>query len=115
MILVAAALVAPIVVPRTTGSAEGEEGIAELAHDAESAVAAFWREWREGLRVVRDDRTIAGGADFLRAQDGFEHAELLTVRNPGAILRDESLVDVPTLIIRRTWMQRIRRLLGGET
>ena len=62
-----------------------------------------------------DDRTIAGGADFLRAQDGLEHADLLTVRNPGAILRDEPLVDVPPLEIRRTWMQRIRRFLGGET
>jgi tyrosine-protein phosphatase YwqE len=61
-----------------------------------------------------DERTIAGGADFLRAQDGTEQAELLTVRNPGAILRDEPLVDVPPLEIRRTWMQQIRRLLGGE-
>jgi protein-tyrosine phosphatase len=60
------------------------------------------------------DRSIAGGADFLRAQDGDEQAELLTVRNPGAILRDEPLVEVPPLLIRRTWMQRIRHLLGGE-
>ena len=48
-------------------------------------------------------------------QDGAEQAELLTVQNPGAILRDEPLVDVPPLDIRRTWMQRIRQLLGGET
>jgi protein-tyrosine phosphatase len=61
-----------------------------------------------------DERTVAGGADFLRAQDGSEHAELLTVRNPGAILRDEPLADVPPLVIRRTWMQRLRHLLGGE-
>lgn len=62
-----------------------------------------------------DERTVAGGADFLRAQDGDEHADLLTVRNPGAILRDEPLADVPPLAIRRTWMQRLRHLLGGET
>lgn len=62
-----------------------------------------------------DDRTIAAGAEFLRAQDGEEQAELLTVGNPGAILRDEPTVDVPPLVIRRTWMQRIRHLLGGET
>ncbi|HUR96075.1 MAG TPA: CpsB/CapC family capsule biosynthesis tyrosine phosphatase [Gemmatimonadales bacterium] len=62
-----------------------------------------------------DERTIAGGADFLKAQDGPEQAELLTVRNPGAILRDEPLVEVPALAIRRTWMQRIRHMLGGET
>ena len=61
-----------------------------------------------------DERTVAGGADFLRAQDGTEHAELLTVQNPGAILRDEPLADVPPLTIRRTWMQRLRQLLGGE-
>lgn len=62
-----------------------------------------------------DDRTIAAGADFLRAQEGLEQAELLTVHNPGAILRDEPLVEVPALVIRRTWMQRIRHMLGGET
>lgn len=60
-----------------------------------------------------DDRTIATGADFLRAQEGQTQAELLTVLNPGAILRDEPLGDVPPLVIRRTWMQRIRRMLGG--
>jgi protein-tyrosine phosphatase len=62
-----------------------------------------------------DERSIAGGADFLRAQDGVEQAELLTVQNPGAILRDEPLAEVPALTIRRTWMQRLRHLLGGET
>ena len=39
---------------------------------------------------------------------------LLTVRNPSAILRDQPLADVPPLAIRRTWMQRLRQLLGGE-
>ena len=62
-----------------------------------------------------DDRTIATGADFLRAQEGETQAELLTVLNPGAILRDEPLGDVPPLVIRRTWMQRIRRMLGGAS
>jgi len=61
-----------------------------------------------------DDRSVAGGADFLHAQDGHEQAELLTVRNPGAILRDEPLVEVPPLLIRRTWMQRFRHMLGGQ-
>lgn len=61
-----------------------------------------------------DDRTIAAGADFLRAQDGEAQAELLTTVNPGAILRDEPLAEVPPLAIRRTWMQRLRHLLGGE-
>jgi len=60
-----------------------------------------------------DDRTIAGGADFLHAQGGGEQADLLTVRNPAAILRDEPLADVPPLAIRRSWMQRFRQLFGG--
>jgi hypothetical protein len=36
------------------------------------------------------------------------------VANPGAILRDEALAEVPPLAIRRTWVQRLRHLLGGE-
>jgi protein-tyrosine phosphatase len=62
-----------------------------------------------------DERSIAAGADFLRALDGEAQAELLTVANPGAILHDEELTEVPPLAIRRTWMQRLRRLLGGQT
>ena len=61
-----------------------------------------------------DERTIAAGADFLRALDGDVQADLLTVANPGAILRGDALSDVPPLVIRRTWMQRLRHLLGGE-
>ena len=61
-----------------------------------------------------DERSIAAGADFLRALDGDAQADLLTVVNPGAILRDEPLTEVPPLAIRRTWMQRLRQLLGGE-
>ncbi|HKT59611.1 MAG TPA: CpsB/CapC family capsule biosynthesis tyrosine phosphatase [Gemmatimonadales bacterium] len=61
-----------------------------------------------------DERTIAAGADFLRALDGHAQAALLTVANPGAILRGEPLADVPPLVIKRTWMQRLRQLLGGE-
>jgi protein-tyrosine phosphatase len=62
-----------------------------------------------------DDRTIAAGAAFLRALDGNAQAELLTVANPSAILRGEPLIEVPPLAIRRTWMQRLRQLLGGES
>jgi hypothetical protein len=57
---------------------------------------------------------IATGRKFLEAQDGAEQAELLTVLNPRAILDDEPLVPVPPVEIRRTWMQRLRRLLEGE-
>ncbi len=46
---VAAALVAPIVVPARARPIAG----------AEPVEPHFWREWTAGLRVVRDDRTIA--------------------------------------------------------
>ena len=62
-----------------------------------------------------DERSVAAGADFLKALDGAAQAELLTVHNPGAILRDQPLSDVPPIAIRRTFTQRLRRLLGGET
>jgi protein-tyrosine phosphatase len=61
-----------------------------------------------------DDRHIGAGRKFLEAQDGAEQAELLTVVNPRAILADQSLVAVPPVEIRRSWMQRIRQLLEGE-
>jgi protein-tyrosine phosphatase len=62
-----------------------------------------------------DDRNIATGRKFLEAQDGAEQAELLTVLNPRAILNDQPLISVPTVEIRRSWMQKIRQLLeGGE-
>ena len=61
-----------------------------------------------------DDRTIATGARFLRAQDGAEQVELLAVRNPGAILSDQAVSAVPPLRIRQSWMRRIRELLEGS-
>ena len=62
-----------------------------------------------------DERSIATGRKFLEAQDGAEQAELLTVLNPRAILNDGSLIPVPPIEIRRSWMQKIRQLLeGGE-
>ena len=48
-------------------------------------------------------------------EDGAEQAELLTRVNPRAILADAPLTPVPPLVIRRTWLQRLRQLLdGGE-
>jgi protein-tyrosine phosphatase len=61
-----------------------------------------------------DGRTVAAGAEFLRSQDGVEQAELLTVRNPGAILRDLPLAPVPPIEIRSSWMQRLRELFEGS-
>jgi protein-tyrosine phosphatase len=60
-----------------------------------------------------DDRSVATGARFLRAQDGAEQVELLAVRNPAAILRDQPLMPVPPIRIRQSWMRRIKEFLEG--
>jgi MFS family permease len=56
--LAAAALVSPIAVPQDAQRTD-RTSVGEAAGAAESALAAFWREWLEGLRVLRDDQTIA--------------------------------------------------------
>jgi protein-tyrosine phosphatase len=61
-----------------------------------------------------DDRTVANGAHFLEAQDGWEQVELLVVRNPGAILQDAPLARVPPLHIRQGWMRRIKEFLESS-
>jgi hypothetical protein len=58
-----------------------------------------------------DDRTIATGANFLRAQNGTEQVELLAIRNPAAILEDTLTSPVPPLQIRESWMKRIKHFL----
>jgi protein-tyrosine phosphatase len=60
-----------------------------------------------------DDRTVAAGASFLRAQDGEEQVELLVVQNPAAILGDGTILPVPPLQIRQSWMKRIKQFLEG--
>ncbi len=60
-----------------------------------------------------DERTVATGARFLRAQDGAEQVELLVVQNPAAILSDQALTPVPPLRIRQSWMRRIKEFLEG--
>lgn len=60
-----------------------------------------------------DDRTVATGARFLRAQEGFDQVDLLVRRNPAAILADGELTPVPPLRIRQSWMSRIKQFLEG--
>ena len=60
-----------------------------------------------------DDRTVATGANFSEAQDGFDQVELLVRRNPAAILEDGELQPVPPLRIRQSWMSRIKHFLEG--
>ncbi len=61
-----------------------------------------------------DSRTVATGARFLRAQDGFDQVDLLVRRNPAAILADGDLTPVPPLRIRQSWMSRIKQFLEGS-
>jgi protein-tyrosine phosphatase len=60
-----------------------------------------------------DDRTVATGAQFLRAQDGFDQVDLLVRRNPAAVLEDGEMSPVPPLRIRQSWMSRIKQFLEG--
>jgi hypothetical protein len=60
-----------------------------------------------------DERSVAAGARFLRAQEGDEQVDLLTVHNPAAILADGQLVSVPPIKIRQSWMRRIKEFLEG--
>jgi hypothetical protein len=60
-----------------------------------------------------DDRTVATGARFLRAQDGFDQVDLLVRRNPAAVLEDGEMYPVPPLRIRQSWMSRIKQFLEG--
>jgi protein-tyrosine phosphatase len=61
-----------------------------------------------------DARTVATGARFLRAQDGYDQVDLLVRRNPAAILADGELTTVPPLRIRQSWMSRIKQFLDGS-
>jgi protein-tyrosine phosphatase len=61
-----------------------------------------------------DARTVATGARFLRAQDGYDQVDLLVRRNPAAILGDGDLTPVPPLRIRQSWMSRIKQFLEGS-
>jgi protein-tyrosine phosphatase len=60
-----------------------------------------------------DERSVATGARFLKAQNGAEQVELLVRHNPLAILEDKGLAPVPPLRIRQSWMCRIKEFLEG--
>ena len=61
-----------------------------------------------------DTRSVAAGFKFLVEQEGIQQAELLTVMNPAAILRDEPVSPVPPIRIKQSLIQRLRVLLEGE-
>ena len=60
-----------------------------------------------------DNRSLAGGRRFLD-QRGFElQGELLTVKNPSAVINDQEMEEVPAVRLRGSWVNRIRRALEG--
>jgi len=60
-----------------------------------------------------DDRNVATGARFLRAQDGDEQVNQLVVQNPRSILTDVALSPVSPIRIRQSWMRRFKEFLEG--
>ncbi len=62
-----------------------------------------------------DERSVADGTAMLRQHGGESQAELLGSVNPRAILDDGDLEPVPPLALRRTWRDRLRRLLDGDS
>lgn len=62
-----------------------------------------------------DSRALVIGRQALAEAGGSEQAELLSARNPGAILADQPLVQVPPLEIRSSLLQRLRRLFATDT
>ena len=61
-----------------------------------------------------DSRSLPIGYRALVEFGGEEQAELLATSNPAAILADAPLAPVPPLAIRRTLLQRIRRLFASD-
>jgi protein-tyrosine phosphatase len=62
-----------------------------------------------------DSRSVIVGRQALIEFGGPEQADLLARHNPAAILADQPLAAVPPLEIRRTLLQRIRRLFATDT
>jgi protein-tyrosine phosphatase len=62
-----------------------------------------------------DDRSLAMARTLLTEQDGAEQAELLTEKNPRAILADADVQAVEPFTVRLSWTSRLRRLFdAGE-
>lgn len=61
-----------------------------------------------------DTRSLAAPFASLVAAGGVEQAELLLVRNPGAILADRGTEEVPPLALRTSLLSRLKQLLDPE-
>lgn len=60
-----------------------------------------------------DTRSVAAAVDWLSSHGGTAQAQLLAVDNPGAILSDQPLADVPPLRIRRSLYTQLKDFLVG--
>jgi len=61
-----------------------------------------------------DDRMIGTGYRFLSEQGGTHQADLLSRRNPAAILDGGELEPVPPFEVKTGWMDKLRQLLGNN-
>jgi protein-tyrosine phosphatase len=60
-----------------------------------------------------DSRSVAAAVDWLSSHGGAVQAQLLAVDNPGSILHDQPLADVPPLRIRRSLYTQLKDFLVG--
>ena len=110
--------------PRAVG--RWRETGARMQVDATTILAATARGERARQLLARgladiaaadnhgDDRTLFAAWEALAEQGGELEAELLMKKNPAAILADQGLEAVPPIVVRRSLIQRIRRLFEGE-
>jgi protein-tyrosine phosphatase len=61
-----------------------------------------------------DDRLLKTACVYLAEHNGGEQAELLTERNPAAILANAELEPVPPLEIKTPLFDRLKTMLGGD-
>ncbi len=86
-----------------SGRGRGQRAREILAHGLADIIAAD----NHG-----DDRTIGAGYKFLCEAGGAFQADLLAVKNPGAILADAAVEPVPPLPIKTGLMDKLKQLLG---
>ena len=86
-----------------SGRGRGQRAREILAHGLADIIAAD----NHG-----DDRSLGAGYRFLCEAGGAFQADLLAVKNPGAILADAAVEPVPPLPIKTGLMDKLKQLLG---
>jgi protein-tyrosine phosphatase len=88
-----------------TGRGRGQRARTLLAHGLADILAAD----NHG-----DDRLLKTAGDYLVQHGGDVQAEMLTNRNPAAILANGELEPVPPIEIKTPLLDRLKHILGGE-